>query len=98
MAKATKNKGGRPTKYKPEFAKVAAQMCKLGATDADLAAAFDVTTVTIWNWQSRHLQFFNALKIGKGLPDDKVEPLPARRRLQLLDREDLPIPGRHNAR
>jgi len=58
VAKATKNKGGRPTKYKPEFAKVAAQMCKLGVTDADLAAAFDVTTVTVWNWQARHPEFF----------------------------------------
>jgi hypothetical protein len=68
-----KNKGGRPTKYAPVYAKIAAQMCKLGATDADLAAAFGVTTVTIWNWQSRFPEFFNALMVGKGLPDDKVE-------------------------
>jgi hypothetical protein len=40
------------------YAKIAAQMCKLGATDADLAAAFGVTTVTIWNWQSRYEEFF----------------------------------------
>jgi len=52
---------------------VAAQMCELGTTDADLAAAFDVTTVTIWNWQSRYPDFFNALMVGKGKPDDKVE-------------------------
>jgi hypothetical protein len=45
---------GRPTKYIPAFAKVAAQMCQLNATDADLAAAFGVTTITIWNWQSRY--------------------------------------------
>jgi hypothetical protein len=56
-----KNKGGRPSKYIPAYAKVAAQMCKLGATDADLAAAFGVTTVTIWNWQGRYEEFFNAL-------------------------------------
>ena len=49
-----KNKVGRPSKYAPVYAKIAAQMCKLGATDADLAAAFGVTTVTIWNWQSRY--------------------------------------------
>ena len=66
--KPKKNKGGRPTKYVPAYAKIAAQMCKLGATDADLAAAFGVTTVTIWNWQSRY-----TLVVGKGLPDDKVE-------------------------
>jgi hypothetical protein len=71
--KPKKNKGGRPTKYVPAYAKIAAQMCKLGATDADLAAAFGVTTVTIWNWQSRYPEFFNALRVGKGKPDDKVE-------------------------
>ena len=53
-----KNKGGRPTKYAPVFAKIAEQMCKLGATDADLAAAFGVTTPTIWNWQCRYDEFF----------------------------------------
>jgi len=53
---------------KCNHAKIAAQMCKLGATDADLAGAFVVTTVTIWNWQSRY-----TLVVGKGLPDDKVE-------------------------
>ena len=73
--KAPKDKPGRgrPSKYIPAFAKVAAQMCELGTTDADLAAAFDVTTVTIWNWQSRYPVFFNALMVGKGKPDDKVE-------------------------
>jgi len=32
-----------------------------------------VTTVTIWNWQSKHDDFFNALRLAKGKPDDKVE-------------------------
>jgi hypothetical protein len=31
---------------------------RLGATDADLAKAFDVTTVTIWNWKAKHEEFF----------------------------------------
>ena len=66
-------KMGRPTKYDPKFAQIAASMCALGATDRDLAEAFGVTTVTVWNWQATHAEFFNALRVGKGTPDDKVE-------------------------
>ena len=41
--------GGRPSSYKPEYAKMARHLCKLGATDADLAEAFGVSVVTIDN-------------------------------------------------
>jgi hypothetical protein len=64
---------GRPRKYRAEFAKQARKLCELGATDRDLAEFFDVTTVTIWRWRSQHREFCNALKVGKGAPDDRVE-------------------------
>lgn len=64
---------GRPTKYKPEHAKVAKKLCERGATDAELAEVFDVTTVTIWRWQVEHEDFCNALKAGKEIADDRVE-------------------------
>jgi hypothetical protein len=64
--------GGRPTKYQPEFARIAEAMCKLGATDAELAAAFGVDTTTIWRWQSSHEEFCNALTIGKAPADNRV--------------------------
>jgi hypothetical protein len=64
--------GGRPTKYQPEFARIAEAMCKLGATDAELAAAFDVDTTTIWRWQSSYEEFCNALTIGKAPADNRV--------------------------
>jgi hypothetical protein len=35
--KSNGGKGGRPTKYKAEYVAIASQMCRLGATDADLA-------------------------------------------------------------
>lgn len=67
------NKGGRPPKYKPEFAKQAEKLCALGATDADLADFFEVTTSTIWRWSSRYDEFCSALKSGKDAADDRVE-------------------------
>jgi hypothetical protein len=67
------NGRGRPPKYRAEFAKQAGKLCELGATDRDLAEFFGVTTVTIWRWRSQHREFCNALKVGKGAPDDRVE-------------------------
>lgn len=64
---------GRPTSYKPEYAKQAEKLCLLGATDAELADFFEVTTVTIWRWQSAHPEFCNALKAGKDEADSRVE-------------------------
>lgn len=64
---------GRPTSYKAEYAKQAEKLCKLGATDAELADFFDVNTTTIWRWRSRYPAFCNALKVGKANADDRVE-------------------------
>jgi len=63
----------RPTAYKPEFAAQAAKLCKLGATDADLAEFFEVNTSTIWRWTGRFDEFCNALKAGKEQADERVE-------------------------
>lgn len=68
-----KHAGGRPKTYKPDFAKQAKKLCELGATDADLAEFFGVTTVTIWRWRCEYKEFCNALMIGKGVCDDRVE-------------------------
>lgn len=63
----------RPSLYKPEYAEQAAKLCRLGATDADLADFFEVTTVTIWNWKCNFEEFFKALKAGKDEADARVE-------------------------
>ena len=65
--------GGRPTKYKPEFAKIAEQMCNLGATDPQLAEAFDVTISTITLWKVTYPEFSAAIKISKDNADNLVE-------------------------
>jgi hypothetical protein len=40
---------GRPSSYRPEFARMAKEIARLGATDADLARIFDVSDATIDN-------------------------------------------------
>jgi hypothetical protein len=64
---------GRPPKYRADFARQAAKLCELGATDDDLAAFFAVNVRTIGRWKVEHEAFCAALKLGKGAVDDKVE-------------------------
>ena len=65
--------GGRPTKYKEEFAEQAKKLCKLGATDSELANFFNVTIPTIDNWKLTHPKFFGAIKTAKQEADNRVE-------------------------
>src|SRR5215471_18710453 len=64
--------GGRPTSYQPEYATVVEKLCLLGARDADLARAFDVSESTIDNWKAAHPEFLAALKAGRELADADV--------------------------
>lgn len=64
---------GRPTGYKPEYARIAKAMCALGATDQELADEFGVSTQTIWRWQSKHADFCYALRASKKAYDIRIE-------------------------
>ncbi len=64
---------GRPDEYQPRYAGIARGMCRLGASDLDLAREFDVNTSTIWYWRSKHEDFSNALLEGKEAFDDRIE-------------------------
>jgi hypothetical protein len=56
-----------------EFPRAARQLCRLGATDADLADWFAVDINTIKNWSCFFARFGAALRVGKGEADDRVE-------------------------
>lgn len=64
---------GRPSKYKPEFAKQARKLCELGATDSQLADFFEVAISTVALWKVQHPEFSDALKVAKEEADAKVE-------------------------
>lgn len=64
---------GRPTKYKQEYVDQARKLCKLGATDMELADFFEVNVDTVYRWKSVHEDFSEALKTGKEDADDRVE-------------------------
>lgn len=63
----------RPTKFKPEYIEQARKLCKLGATDRELADFFEVTEKTLNNWKLESDEFLQSLKSGKDEADDRVE-------------------------
>jgi len=67
-----KNKGGRPTKFKPEFIEQVIHLCKLGATNVEIAEALNVSLATIKNWMKSDDEFLAAVKEGKHLADQRV--------------------------
>jgi hypothetical protein len=63
---------GRPTSFRPEFVEQAEKLCRLGATDAQMADFFDVCEDTINNWKIEHPEFFVSIKRGKLESDANV--------------------------
>jgi transcriptional regulator with XRE-family HTH domain len=47
-------------------------MTKLGATDSDLAQAFDISTNTISAWKRKYPEFMDALQLGKDIANQEV--------------------------
>lgn len=72
---------GRPSKYKPEFNKQAEKLCRLGATDRDIADFFQVSEATLNNWKLKHPEFLESLKRSKAEADALVEKSLFRRAL-----------------
>ena len=64
---------GRPSKYRDDFPEVAAGMCRMGATDKDLAKAFGVSESTLNDWKKKFPEFSESLKEGKDHADAMVE-------------------------
>lgn len=63
----------RPSKYKPEYVAQAEKLCRLGATDIEVADFFEVDVRTLYRWKGEHEEFCQALKAGKEVSDERVE-------------------------
>jgi hypothetical protein len=66
------DKLGRPTLYKPEYDEQARDQCLLGATNAELAALFDVGRRTIDRWIADIPSFAAAVHEGRAVADARV--------------------------
>lgn len=68
-----KPKIGRPSNFRDEFVVQAEKLCRLGATDIELADFFEVDVRSIYRWAHSREAFCQALKAGKEACDDRVE-------------------------
>jgi hypothetical protein len=64
--------GGRPSKYKDEFAETAKRLALLGLTDAEMANVFDVSEQTLNAWKQAHPEFLESLNEGKAIADGRI--------------------------
>jgi hypothetical protein len=64
---------GRPSPYKPEFARIAQRLCRNGATDIEVADILGISARTFYRWCLLHDEFTAAVRVGKGAADDRVE-------------------------
>lgn len=72
-AEQPKQGKGRPSSYDPGYAEQAVKLCKLGATDMEIADFFEVDVRTIYRWKNDFPDFCQALKTGKQELDERVE-------------------------
>lgn len=67
------NGAGRPTKYVPEFARVAETMASAGSTDAEIARACNCAVSTLYRWKAEIPEFRESIKGAKQIPIGRVE-------------------------
>lgn len=73
FAKGAYGRGqGRKSTYKKEHAKIAYNMCLLGATDEQLAQVFEVSSRTINKWKTQFDDFRSAIRRGRTLEDGEI--------------------------
>ena len=61
-----------PTSYRGEFADWARKLATLGATDKELAEAFEVAQSTLHLWKKEFPEFSESIKRGKAIADAEV--------------------------
>lgn len=63
---------GRPSKYNPIYCDQVTKLCKLGATDSEIAEFFEIAESTLNLWKLEHKDFSEAITRGKQVADMEV--------------------------
>jgi transposase-like protein len=65
---------GAPSKYSEKFTpKMAGWLARDGATNDEIAAKLEISTVTLYDWIKKYPELSNAIKKGKEVVDREVE-------------------------
>jgi hypothetical protein len=71
MSESTKRRPGRPSAFQHWMAPCAEVLYELGATNSDVARAFQVQESTVYAWIEAHREFSEAIK-AKAMADEAV--------------------------
>lgn len=63
---------GRPSNFRPEFVEQVRALCKLGATEREVAEFFGAGERTVRDWKGAHPEFAAAMQLGKDEADARV--------------------------
>lgn len=63
---------GKLSKFRPEYVRMAREVCILGATNPELAKVLGVNADTIHEWRIRYPDFEEATRVGKAEADERV--------------------------
>ena len=64
---------GRPVEYKATYAEQVKKLCKLGATEVEIADFFGINVLTLYRWKIKYPDFCKATVSGKAPADERVE-------------------------
>ena len=70
-----KNKGGRPTLYRPEYCVIALDFIGTGHSTESLGSQYGVDASTIYDWIKKYPEFAKAVKKGESRRADYIEGL-----------------------
>ncbi len=62
----------RPTKYRPEYSNIAAELCLEGYSASRLAEVLRVAPSTIFKWKAEHPEFSNAMDAHNSSPPEST--------------------------
>ena len=69
---ATKDKGGRPSKFKPWMVQATKVMAEKGFIDTEIADALGISKSALKLYKKAYPEFMDSLKKGKAVADQKV--------------------------
>jgi hypothetical protein len=64
---------GRPVEYNKAYVEQVKMLCKLGATDMEIAEFFGVNEVTFYRWKAKYPEFCKATRTAKEEADERVQ-------------------------
>lgn len=86
------NKGGRPTKYNPEYHPIQVmKYCLAGLIDTQIAQLFDVSEATLNNWKNEYPEFLESIKKGKEEADCNVASMLYKKAVGFKEKRQVPF-------